>query len=524
MSIFSKNKPEKAENIGTEAANSETASQASAAKISKHPKKVKRNVDKRNRSLKTISVVSTILFLVILLVFNIVFDKLLGARLKWDWSTGGQYSIGDITEGIIGDMAKDVQIIGLFDKESDANYTKVQPMIEEYAKKSNNRITVRYVDPVKFPNIIKEVDPDGYLDLQENTFVVYCPETKKAKQLAYADIYDIQMNQSTYEQYINGVTAEESITGAIKYVMSATTPSIYFTTGHDELNYASDYSIMVSIFKNNNFDVKSIDLFDLTAIPEDCATLVIAAPKKDISSQERAMLQEYLKKGGGLLVAVDYNTTEFTELNTLLSDFNIEISNDKIREGNKDYRYQDDAYFLRAIAPSCSITPTAVNGLTLMNNVRGINKLKDEKEMVTVESALTTSEEGVIETNGDVNQSSEPGTQTIGLVSENERWIASDTQTSAKVMVVGSSGIFSDSILNISSRLYNAYTFFYGAQWLADTEETESLYIESKSAVSYSVTKGTTSTHVMVAVLVMALIPGALLLIALFVYRKRKHL
>jgi len=54
--------------------------------------------DRRNQTLKLYSVSTTVIFLAILLVFNIVFDQLLGEKLKWDWSSGQMYSLGDVSE------------------------------------------------------------------------------------------------------------------------------------------------------------------------------------------------------------------------------------------------------------------------------------------------------------------------------------------------------------------------------------------------------------------------------------------
>ena len=125
------------------------------------PKKKKglRIVDKRNRNLKTVSIASTVLFLAVLLVFNILFDNLLGKTLKWDWTTGSQYSIGDVSKKTLGSMTQDVEIVGLFDENKDANYKNILQMLEEYTKYGNGKVTVRYVDPDRTPAILTELDP-----------------------------------------------------------------------------------------------------------------------------------------------------------------------------------------------------------------------------------------------------------------------------------------------------------------------------------------------------------------------------
>ena len=488
-------------------------------------KKGLRIVDKRNRNLKTVSIASTVLFLAVLLVFNILFDNLLGKTLKWDWTTGSQYSIGDVSKKTLGSMTQDVEIVGLFDENKDANYKNILPMLEEYTKYGNGKVTVRYVDPDRTPAILTELDPEGYLKPKADTFVVTCKATGKSKNVAYNDIFDVGYDES-YNTVLNGITAEQSFTGAIKYVQSETTPVVYFTSGHDEIDYAASLTTLTTILKNNNYEVKPLDLFSVTAMPEDCSVLVMASPKKDITAAEHKLISAYMQQGGSLLFITDFNATSFPELNLLLVDYNLEVSDSKIREGDTNYRYQDDPYILRAIAPVNSVSPTAVDGFTLANNARGINELKNTKEWIKVEPVLTTSPDGYAEKSGDPAQLSAAGTQTIALLSENKGWVDGTTvTTSAKIMLIGSSELFSDTILQTyGNQLYNASLFYLSVQWLSNSSDTESLYIESKQPTSYSITRGSSSINVFTAVVVTLILPGALLVAALFVYRKRRHL
>jgi ABC-2 type transport system permease protein len=493
--------------------------------VARTGKSRRKAVDKRNKSLKMISITSTLIFLVILLVVNVVFQEVLGGTLKWDWTSNKLYSIGPVSEQILKNMDKNVEIIGLFDEQTDSTYTDIQEMLKNYARLSNGRISIRYVDPVKFPTILTEIDPTGYLKPEKNTFVVYCKDTAKAKNIAEGDIFDYQYDTTTYQKYLNGVTAEQSFTGAIKYVLSETTPVVYFTAGHNETDYTKSFTLLATILKNNNYDVKTLDTFGLDKIPDDCAVLIMVNPEKDISAGDSGIITDYLQKGGGMMVMTSFSNASFPVLNQLLVNYNIELSNNKIREADTDHRYGNDPYTIRAIAPKSAITPTAVDGYTLADNVRGINELQIKKEWIKVTQVLTTSAQGIAETNGDSAQSSAPSVQNIGLISENSGYVNGKTITkSAKVMVMGSASVFSDTVLQASSQLYNAYLFYYGVQWLANASADSNLYIEAKVPTSYSITSGTESARVLTSVLVMLVVPAALLLAALFVYRKRKHL
>ena len=81
--------------------------------------------DKRNRSLKMVSISSAVLFVAIVIIFNIVFESLFGAQLKWDWSQTDMYTLGDVTKGILTELEDDITIIGLYEKGAVANFKDV---------------------------------------------------------------------------------------------------------------------------------------------------------------------------------------------------------------------------------------------------------------------------------------------------------------------------------------------------------------------------------------------------------------
>ncbi len=485
----------------------------------------RRQVDNRSKYLKRFSVTATVLFIAVILILNIVFDRTLGQIARWDWTGTDLYSIGEVSKEVLSDMDKQVEIVGLFDVDEDTRYASIRPMLDEYVSNSKGNVSLRYVDPDRFPSIIDELDPEGFLSPEVNTFVVISPETKKAKKIAYSDVFKYEVDYNNMSQYLTGITAEQSFTGAIKYVLSETTPVVYFTTGHEEADRESQYSIISQLMTSNNYEIRSLDLFGLDRIPEDCSILMMASPKKDISQATRLLLFNYLRDGGSLMLMAEYSSAEFPVLNELLLEFNIELSNDRIREGDRDHRYQDDPYVIRAIAPAGKVSLSEVDGFTLVDQARGINELLNTKEWIEVEAILTTSDQGVAETGSDTSQSSAAGIQNIAVLSENKGWMSEHISESAKVLVVGSSSLFSDSVLGtFGTNIYNPELFYNSIQFLSGSDAQESLYIEAKMPASYTVTSGDQTTNVMVTVLVMLLIPAGLLISALVVYRKRKHL
>jgi ABC-type uncharacterized transport system involved in gliding motility auxiliary subunit len=110
-------------------------------------------VDRRSRKLQLFSISSTILFLLILLVFNLAFDQLLGTRLQWDWTTGKMYSLGEVSRSILKNLDQPVTITALF-REEDAEsygYKSILPLLREYESSSGGQVKLRFIDPDRTP-------------------------------------------------------------------------------------------------------------------------------------------------------------------------------------------------------------------------------------------------------------------------------------------------------------------------------------------------------------------------------------
>jgi ABC-2 type transport system permease protein len=484
--------------------------------------------DRRAIHLRNFSIASTALFLAILLVFNLVFDRLLSERLKWDWSAGQMYTIGEVSKAILEQIDQPVTITALFSKDQAAEFGMlgILPLLDEYVTAGEGQLTVRYIDPDTTPAVLDVVDPSGYLGVQQGDFVVTSQSTGKGKRVRYNDLFKTEVDYATYSTRLMAVTAEQSLTGAIQYVLSAQIPTVYFTTGHGELDHETDYSTLVGLLKNNNFEVRSVDLFGSPVVPADCSVLILADPRKDLTEGERVVIGDYLRQGGSLMAITSFNKATFPNLNRLLVDYDLALTDDRIREGDKDHRLNDDPYFLRLVAPASTITAETLDGYTLADTVRAVSRLTSGNPLVRVEPLLTTSEQGIIETDGDPAAGSVPSTQTIALLSENSAFVDGSSVTDrARVIVFGSSSLFDNQLIDLyGNNIYNAGLFFFSVQWLAGSDTISPLYIEAKLPPNYAVIAGTTTVNALVAILVLLLIPLAAIILALVVYRRRKNL
>jgi hypothetical protein len=499
-------------------------------------------VDRRAKNLRVFSLSSIVLFIAIVLVINLVFQNLLGSATTFDWTPTQSYSISDTTKTILTKLTDKIRIVALFDRASwssvyssflnsysvsntGAQVGEVPILLDEYVKLSSGKLSVEYVNPVKVPGIIKELDPDGVLGLTDSSagsYIFVDEASGKSKIVTLSEMYALTADSYGYSYTNSGLIAEQAVSGAIQYVSSKVTPVVYFVTGHDESDFQTDYVQFAKILKTNNFDTKTLDIRTVSKIPDDAAMVAFLDPILDISSTEGTLLKTYLHGGGRMLLFCGFNDSAYPEMNILLSEFNIEITRDRVRESDTGRRFAQDPYTFLAEVPTSPVASQAYQ--LILGSARRLIPVANTLTWLTTSPILQTSAGGISEANGDANSPSIEGTQILGLAAENKGWTTGSTKT-AKVVVLGSSSLVSDAALTKlgSYSQYNQYFIYYAMEWLIDASA-NSLYIPAKPLPSYSLTAGNASSALIAEILVAALIPLGLLLAALLVFRRRRHL
>ncbi len=482
-------------------------------------------VDKRNRTLRRVSLISAVVFIAILLLVNILFDSILGDKLKWDWSFGKMYSIGTVSKELLADLDVPIQITGLYEKGTNASLARIEMALDSYKEAGHGKVEVRYVSMDLVPDIGRELDETGMKEFAAGTFVVKNMDTGRLRIVTQNELFTIDQERYYYsgDVVVTGITAESAFSGAINYVTASVTPIFYTLEGHDETPLETFATLTSILTGSNNVDIHAnLNLMLDPVIPDDCSVLVVNNPRKDITLDEQRLIMDYLKKGGDLLVLTEFNQYSFPRLNEILAEYNIEITDDKVREDDIDRRFNKLPYTFIADWPTGSLNPTSYDTSLLGINARHIHVLANAKDWVKVEPLAQTGSSGVVEELGDENQFSAPGIQVFAALSENTGWMSSHVSESSKVLVIGSINMLSDSVLR-NFNTYNGNQFYFAVNWLTDAQDT-SLYISEKPLPSFLLQKGTQTGYVFMSVTVLALIPAALLIVGLVVYRRRKNL
>jgi len=481
--------------------------------------KKNKNTDKRARSLRLFSVGSVIIIIAILLVINLLFDSVFSGKLSWDLSSSKVNSVSEVSQGILSKMSKDVEIVGLFEltKAVEAQYADFVPLLSDYAAKSNGHITIRYVDPVKYPSIITELDPNNTIKPAAGSFVVKCGS--KAKLI---NPYDCFTYEQTYYQTGNMVATSNNIeynfTGAISSVISDAVIKAYFTSNHKEATHGQ----LDTVLTNHGIEVADLSTIELAAIPADCSLLIIDDPIEDISTTDIPLLTNYLNNGGKLIVITEYVSANpvFTNLNQVLHTMNLNISDSRLSENDMSYRLQaTTGYMSYADMPAGTFSAAAYSGELLITDGRGIDIFDNPKSYITTEPLITSSASAVLEVNGDPTQTDAAGVKNIAMYSVNSGGTAK-----SEAVVIGTTTLTSDEFINQYS-VNNNNTNYFGTFALHMVGNTNTVQVDVKQITNYKLTSAPAANMQGIwSVVLMAVIPMTFIVIGIVVYKKRKNL
>lgn len=136
--------------------------------------------------------------------------------------------------------------------------------------------------------------------------------------------------------------SEREITAAFKRI-AMKLPKVGFVQGDGErdINNTGDrgyYNLSGNITSrsaliNQGFDVTSVNLSNEKTIPVDIDILIIADPNREFSTQEKDQLNEYMARGGNLIIAGDVGRQSL--INPLVTPFGVQFMPGQLVQNNK---------------------------------------------------------------------------------------------------------------------------------------------------------------------------------------------
>lgn len=347
------------------------------------------SIDKKSLKNGSYSMGITAIVIAVLVVINLIVGQIPEKYTQVDVSTQKLYTISDTTVKYLKDMNTDVTIYHIV--QSGKEDSVLEKMLTRYEEESKH-IKVEKKDPVLYPNFTSQYTSD---DVADNSLIVVAGE--KSKVISYSDLYETEMDYTTYQTNTTGFDGEGQIDSAISYVTSENLPVIYTLEGHEELELNSS---LTDSLQKANYDVQSLNLLTQDAVPEDTGCLLIEAPQKDLSEEETQKIITYMEAGGKVMIFTEYTGTDMPNLKSVLENYGVTTGDGVIMEGDTGHYIMQRPYYIVPTIDSSDITSDikSNNRYVLAPISQPVKTLSDYRDTLQISSLLSTSDEAYIKT------------------------------------------------------------------------------------------------------------------------------
>lgn len=403
------------------------------------------------------SVGMTVLVIAIIVILNLLAGQIPEKYRNLDVSSTKIYEISKTSQKLLKNLEHKVQFTVLADQAKMDE--RIVTFLSKYAGLSS-KLSVEWIDPVLHPSALQEYEAS------ENSIVVSCEDTQKKEIVSFQDI--IVMDMASY--YYTGSASEVSFDGegqlssAVHAVTSEEVNKIYQTSGHGEMTLSSTIQ---ELLEKGNYTVEGVNTVMKPEIPKDCELLLIHAPSSDLTEDEKNAIEEYLKNGGDVMLLLgDTNSTELPNLASLLKTYGMEGVDGYIADTKRSY--QNNYYcFFPQLSVSGDLAENLESQMTLLLNAHGMQLTKPERESISVQEFMTTSDAGYAVTQ---ESQSEAGQYVLGAVAEEEE---------SRFTVISAGSLIAQQITDTFPQLENTTLFLNAVA--ANFQGTENLSIEAKS-------------------------------------------
>ncbi len=444
--------------------------------------------------------------LAIVVAVNVFANELPEKAKSVDLTSQNLYTLTDDSVNLVKNLKQDVTLYVLSsEKSADDTVARTLSNYED----ASSHIKVEYIDPAVSPNFYA-----SYTDTapSDGSIIVVCGTTSKV--VSSSDLYQYDVDYSTYTQTKSAYDGEGQLTSAISYVTSEDLPKVYTITGHGETALDDTFK---SALEKMNISVEDLTLLQEEAIPEDAAAVIINGPTSDFSADDAAKISTYLAGGGKLIVTTAYNKAEDTpNFDGILSAYDIQVTNGLVMDSDSTHYYQYPFYLLPDVA---SATQTSkVSNYVFMPYAQAVTNAGEHPDTITWTDLLTTSDNAYVKTDisnittFEIESGDQSGKFTLAAN-------VTDSESGADITVVASVLAFSNDADSIVS-----------GQNLALFKGIASTFASSDSAVSidakpytYTTLSVNQSVAIMSETLLVMVLPVALIVIGIVIWYRRRR-
>ena len=500
--------------------------------------------DNRRYKYGSLSVIFTLVFVAFILVVNVFLSSLsLSGSLTVDLTKEDFTSLGDETVRLLDTFGKDLDITITFMSPRDRFdvggnlYVMIRDLAENYQKTydgSGNRgtVTVQYKELDSDPEFEKKILEETATPLSVTSVIVEGKYHKRV--LDFQSFLVVNENQE-----IHSFNGEYRFTTAILQSSITEKQVVTFTYGNGEpigeggtINSTSPIVGLVSVLYDAGFDVKATNL-DMEDIDPATEILITYDPISDLSLTEVDKISDFLKKRNSYIVFVDSQTEQHDNLQSMLSD-NWGINYKPL------YRVTDDTHGLgNSISNVNSKFPTidadSQNGSAAYQIRKTVSAvegnftvafpecvelvIRDHKTQdgFTVETVLSSYETAKSATK---DAQGTEGEMPLMLLSTKYGYGENNVTEYSYVMLVGSTE-FANTQSVIKSSYGNKRVLLSAARIFSANRVAPDIEAKEFQSTALEIETGTAKT---LTWLICTVVPGAIIILGLVVFFKRRHM
>lgn len=451
--------------------------------------------------------------MIAVLVGAVLVNLILGAvdarfPLEVDLTEEDLYEFSQQTTDLMRGLDTDITIYAIYSEGSIP--TQVEKYLDRY-KALSSHVTVTTIDPNKEPTKVQQFERKGDT-ISNGSLIVECGDKFKI----------ITSSQMTATDLLNqqNLVLESRVTNAVYFVTgSGEQQKIYFTEGHGE----TEEGQLQSALENEDYLIETINL-SISDVPEDADALVVLAPQKDFTEEERDRLAAYMESGGNAAFIFTPGVEKPTRLCAYLAEWGIEPTFDLVVEGDQSKNLMTrlgaspvpelQEHDITTNLISQKLTYVAFQTMSLKVNATNpqyaqvtslLKTSSDSYGKVNVQSETSTFEEGDV-----------MGPLDLAAIAEKEH----DDGTYSRLFVSGSAwAVEYPSILSEATYANGDFTL-NAFSWM--TEKPSGLSIRPK--VLNTATLKMTNTQATTMIVIVVLIPIALVVFGIIVWFRRRYL
>ena len=467
------------------------------------------HLSKKTISLGTYSTVVVVVVTAAVVILNVFVSEIPAKYTVFDVTADKLYSLSDETKKVAENISEDITIYVLAN-EKDADTTLMETL-ENY-EGLNSHIKVSYVDPAVNPRFYQNYTDT---DISQGSLIV--ESSKRSKVIDYDNIYEYQVDYTSYSSYASGYDGEGQITSALAYVTTDEMPKVYITEGHGELSFDSSFTAAV---EKENIDYETINLMNYDEIPEDASCVIINAPTSDLSADDTEKMLSYMEKGGDVFLVSTYTGEELVNFGRLLDCYGVSVTKGLIIEADKSNYYTDPFYLLPTIGYD-DVTESIYGSGSYVFAPYAQGLSVDGKEDVEVSVLLSSSEQSYVRDNIESSNSYEKqdgdqdGPFDIGL-----KCVKSTGESESSAFIYSSESLFTQSADEIVSGT-NMRLFTASLSTFAAHEGSVSIPVKSLEITYLTIPQG---TILLLALLTAVIIPSVFIVGGFIIwFRRRKR-